>query len=756
MHMIPNENNELNILVVDDDTDLLRIIERMLKTRNYVVTTAVSGQECLQAIRNKKPDLLLLDVILPDISGIAVCKTIRNDPKFSSIYIFLLSGLQTQSENISEGLETGADGYLVKPLKSRELLARVEAAFRIIRAEKALRCMKTRTDSILASIPDIILEMDRNQIYTWANQAGYLFFGDDVIGKEAAFLYEGEQSKYDIEQPFFNDSDDAVYFESWQRRKDGEERLLAIWYHTMKDETGKVTGGVCTARDITARKQAEVELRMRSEIVENMEEGVFLIRASDGLIVYTNPKVENIFGYEIGELYNKHISIFYSSHDKSYEETAKEIIKNLNLSGVWHGEVQGIKKDGAICWGFVNVSTFEHPQLGKVWISIYQDISERKRAEMAMKISEEKYRTTLNASPDGILLTNLKGIITYISVIGLELFGADNRDDLVGKHFFRFVPSDEKDTVRKIIEKTMNEGIVQNVGLKIRKKGQAVFLGETSATLIQGSDGAPVSFMIIFRDISQRKKMETKQFHADRMANLGEMASGIAHEINQPLNTISMVMDNILLEASDRDTIEKGYLKRKSDKIFGNITRIRNIIDQVRAFSRSHDDYILTSFDINTSINNAVMMVSEQFKHLAISLNLQFEENLPAIIGNTFKFEQVILNLLVNSKDAVIDRKTRLEEFYEMIIGIRSYQENQSLIVEVTDNGIGISNEDINNIMLPFYTTKDEGKGTGLGLSICYQIIKEMNGTIEIISDRFKGTKIKMTLAIQMKRTSCR
>jgi signal transduction histidine kinase len=81
-----------------------------------------------------------------------------------------------------------------------------------------------------------------------------------------------------------------------------------------------------------------------------------------------------------------------------------------------------------------------------------------------------------------------------------------------------------------------------------------------------------------------------------------------------------------------------------------------------------------------------------------------------------------------------------------MIVGIRSYQENQFIIVEVTDNGVGIKNEDINNIILPFYTTKDEGKGTGLGLSICYQIIKEMEGTIEITSEMLRGTKTKLIL----------
>ncbi|MEI7501517.1 MAG: ATP-binding protein, partial [Bacteroidota bacterium] len=352
----------------------------------------------------------------------------------------------------------------------------------------------------------------------------------------------------------------------------------------------------------------------------------------------------------------------------------------------------------------------------------------------------------LNASPDGIVLTDLNGIITDISDIALQLLGTDSRDELVGKDIFRFIPSEEKHKMDELIERTMTEGIAQQIEIPVKKINQSLFLGEISSTLIQGLDGTPSSFMIIIRDISQRKKMETKHFHADRLANIGEMASGVAHEINQPLNIISMVMDKLIFEAARIETIDLDFLKSKSDKIFENITRIRNIIDNVKAFSRNDNDYVLTSFDINLSIENAVSMIAEQFKHLGIILNLQLEKQLPQIGGNTNKFEQVILNLLINAKDAVIDKKRKQEEYIEMVVGIKSFRENQFLIIEVTDNGIGISNDDIHNIMLPFYTTKETGKGTGLGLSICYQIMKEMGGTIEITSDQVHGTTIKLVI----------
>jgi len=490
-----------------------------------------------------------------------------------------------------------------------------------------------------------------------------------------------------------------------------------------------------------ALKKSEEKYR---NYIENAPDGVF-VTDETGRYIEVNEAACRITGYSRNELLKMSISDILSK--ESLEDGPAQFRKAVQ-TGASNSDLLFRHKNGTTRWCTLNAVKLSET----CFLVFIKDITERKITEQSLKVSEEKYKTMLNASPDGILLTDLKGIITEVSEIGLELFGTDTRDDLVRKNIFYFVPSKEKNTIKKIIEKTMNEGLIQNVEAKIRKKNKSLFTAEISATLMQGPDGAPLSFMIIIRDISQRKKMETKQVHADRMANLGEMASGIAHEINQPLNIISLVMDKILFESAKTETIDIGFLKNKSDKIFENITRMRNIIDHIRAFSRSHDDYVLTAFDINSSIENAGSMIMEQFKHLGINLNLQFGKQIPQIFGNTYKFEQVILNLLVNAKDAVIEKKSKKLEYVDMIVGIRSYQENQFIIIEVTDNGIGISNDDVGNIMLPFYTSKEEGKGTGLGLSICYQIIKEMNGTIDIKSKRYHGTKIKIVLDIQKKK----
>lgn len=519
------------------------------------------------------------------------------------------------------------------------------------------------------------------------------------------------------------------------------------------DKTGRPVKAIGTVQDITERKHAEKEIHQANsfldsiiEIIPNM---IFIKNAKNLDYVRFNKAGEDLLGISKEKLIGKNdYDIFPQELADSFIEKDRDVINNKVMQDIPEETILARNQEIRILHT-KKVPIFNDEGAPEYLLGISEDITERKQVEHTLKVSEEKYRTMLNASPDGIFLLEFNGRIIDASEIGVALFGFNTKEELIGKHFSSFVPAEGKKTVMEIILKTMNEGIAQNMELRIRKKNQTVFLSEASSTLIQGADGKPFSFMIIIRDISQRKKMETKQIHADRMINLGEMASGIAHEINQPLNIISMVMDKILFETAKTEIVNVDFLKNKSEKIFENIIRIRNIIDHVRAFSRSHDDYVLTAFDINATIENAVSMISEQFKHFGIKLNLQLEKGIPQIVGNTYKFEQVIVNLLLNAKDAVIENEGKHEEQADLLIGINTYLENQFLIVEVTDNGIGISDDDIHNILLPFYTTKEEGKGTGLGLSICYQIIKEMGGNIDITSDIKEGTKIKLTLNIQ-------
>jgi PAS domain S-box-containing protein len=471
----------------------------------------------------------------------------------------------------------------------------------------------------------------------------------------------------------------------------------------------------------------------------------FCITDIFGRFLSVNKSFIVMSGYTEKELLTKTLQ---DLENKNGRGVTNQIIERVLQTGIEVSEIEQQNKKGEVIEVQVSImyNPKPNPNLNGRFYAFFHNNTNKNVTDKALILSEKKYNTMLNASPDGIILINSTGIIIEVSEIGLELFGFNNKEELHGKHYLYLVAPDEKNIIREVISKTIDEGIIQNIEVKFKRRNKSIFQGEISTTLIQDPPGEPFFFMISVRDNTTRRKIERKMMHANRMASLGEMASCIAHEINVPLNTVSLIMDNVLHEVTENENIDKNYLTKKTDKIFENIIRIRNIIDHIRAFSRDQSDYISVKFDLNLSINNAINMMAEQLKHYSINLILKLDQNPFFIIGNTFTFEQVILNLLSNSKDALLEKKSQNSSDHDLFIKISSFMENEYMIIEVADNGKGIKKEDIENVTLPFYTTKDTGNGTGLGLSISYRIIKELGGTIELEPNVFKGTTVRISL----------
>ena len=638
----------------------------------------------------------------------------------------------------------------------KDITERKLAEISLRQSEEKFRIIAENTSDTI-----VVLDMDFNMIYISPSVERILgYTAEEAILQKPhqiltpdSFQKFREMAERIIPAEMAGTARNIVYpaVELEEYHKNGSTVWVELSFAFIRDHDNKSTHIVTVARDITQRRMTEDSLRKSEELLKTVvsnSSDLTMLTDADGFLIFVSPQCETVLGYPVDKFIGLQIPDIIHPDDIE--------MVSLAWGGVYHEgkelrelEYRIIDEQGATRWVSHSAKKYCINEIAIGVASTIRLITDRKMTEQAIKEIDGKYKTMLNASPDAMLLIDLKGTISEVSEMGLHLFGVDTRDDLVGKDIFFFVPADKHNLLREMLVRTTNEGLAQNIAITVSRQNQSVFAGEISATLMQNPDGAPISFMIIIRDISLRKKMEAKQIHADRLTTLGEMAAGIAHEIGQPLNIISMVMDKILFEIAKPEMVDVGFLKIKSDKIFENITRIRDIIDHVKAFSSSRDEHILTAFNVNSSIVNAASMIMEQFKHHGINLNLQLEQQIPPIVGNTYKFEQVILNLLSNAKDAVTEKKSKLDEDFDMHVGIISWQETQCIFVEITDNGIGISKDDIHHIMLPFYTTKEEGKGTGLGLSICHQILKEMGGTIEISSESSYGTNIKLVLPLQ-------
>jgi len=375
------------------------------------------------------------------------------------------------------------------------------------------------------------------------------------------------------------------------------------------------------------------------------------------------------------------------------------------------------------------------------------------KAQAETEESRKLYHSLLKTSPDGIIITDLNGKIIEASDIAVELLGTKVSKNIEGLHFIQFIPKSSKRDLLKIYRSTVNEGMIQNHEIKLNRLDKSAFIGEISSCQIKDSNGHLKAYMTVLRDISERKLIEKQLRHSERMSGIGELATGMAHEINQPLNTISLTIDNIIFSL-DNKTITETYLKTKIDKVFDSISRIKKIIEHVRTFARDQDDFVHTNFDINKSINNCISMVSEQMHHQDIQLKFNPDEEIPNIKGNAYRLEQVLLNMLINAKDAIDEKQKKSCKNFKKKIEISTNLANESINIEIKDNGIGISPEDMDKVLLPFYTTKDPGHGTGLGLSISYGIIKELGGEIDIQSKRQIGTTILIKIPIMQAKSN--
>ncbi len=250
------------------------------------------------------------------------------------------------------------------------------------RAEGELQVLSSRYQAILAAVPDIIAEVDENRVYTWVNRAGLEFFGEGVVGKEAGFYFEGEQDTYALVQPLFDGTEEAFYVESWQRRQDGQRRLLGWWCRVLKDAEGNVTGALSTARDITERSLADTRLRESEARYRTLVEYspiAILVNRADRIVLANKACLELFGATEPGQLTGR--SPYELFHPESHS-TLRERIQELHDHGraVPPREEKIIRLDGAVVDVEVTAAPFED-QGGTSIHVVMRDITERKRLE---------------------------------------------------------------------------------------------------------------------------------------------------------------------------------------------------------------------------------------------------------------------------------------------------------------------------------------------------------------------------------------
>lgn len=368
-------------------------------------------------------------------------------------------------------------------------------------------------------------------------------------------------------------------------------------------------------------------------------------------------------------------------------------------------------------------------------VGTQQDITVRKQAEEAVRQSEEKLRITLNSIPEGVVVTDLEGAIVQVNEAAVRMHGYDNPQELTGRNANEFITKEDLPNAVENYKNVLETGVSSPVEYVFRRKDGVTFPAQLSSAVIRDPGGQPVGFVTISEDISGRKQMEEKLIMTDRLASVGELASGIAHELNNPLTSV-IGFSQLLLEREVPQEIRDDL-----SLMHNEAQRAAQVVKNLLTFARKHV-YSKQPVNINDIINKVLQLRAYEHKVNNIEVVTRLAPDLPEISADYFQLQQVFLNIVVNAEFFMIEthRGGRLEIDTEVA--------GDMIRASFTDDGPGIPRDVIPHLFDPFYTTKEVGKGTGLGLSICHGIVTGHGGRIYVESEPGDGATFVVELPI--------
>lgn len=662
--------------------------------------------------------------------------------------------------------------------------------------------MNRQFEAVISQSPSAVIITNEQGIITYTNDAYFqtLGYAPEEMKEELMLSILQDESKLKYEEIKATIQNDEI----WR----GEIRIsrkdkVVIWIRLVIFPLvyqGRIKNYVAVFNDTTILKKIDSDRQAQDAIykalVENMPLAI-IIFDENGKVLFANENTEKLFYLEKGSLLGKTV------HQVFPKETADDQVKlirqvfetgkpvNLDRNMVWHGKMMSFKVTRQPLFN-------ENKQVISV-LGIAQNITERKRQQKLLNIqrhidSISNVSNDLKSSLDIVFQYLLK--VEWIDCGGVYILN-ENKDafelayseglsekfvglvsyvpmnDVFTRYLLTKMPLyiSEPDFAEQIRQDMIDEGLKAEAVIPLVYQDEVIGslnLGSRSAKSINEFDkkivesiGYRLANLIMLvktrmqldrsnNELNNKlQELNIKQqllIQKSRLESLGELSAGLAHEINQPLSVVSLAMENIQYKLGKKAASED-YLLGKIQTINNNINKIRELIDHVRIFSRDQGTILYEQVDVNLVIRNALSMIESQLRSRNIKVVTDLATDLGFTVGNPSRFEQVILNLLSNSRDALgeKEKKSSLDNLSKEI-RIKTFGQHNRICMQVWDNGTGISVKNLDKIFNPFFTTKSEGLGTGLGLPIVYGIISEMNGEINVRTDDGKFTEISIDL----------
>jgi two-component system NtrC family sensor kinase len=625
-----------------------------------------------------------------------------------------------------------------------------------MKAEEALKASEQRWQFALEGAGDGVWDWDAqtNRVFfshRWKEMLGYT---DDEIGDnleewdkrihpdDKAATYADLQKHLDGQVPVYSNEHRMLC-------KNGSYKWILDRGKVIKwTDDNKPLRVIGTHTDISYRKQAEEIIRISEEkyrtLFETMLQGV-IFWDKNGKLISANSATEKILGLTLSQIQGKNPAevILRAIHEDgspfprdSYPSfmalKSGEPVKDV-LMGIFNPHEDKYR------WVVVNaMPQFKENEKEPYQVyTTFNDITQIKEIERALIQSESKLRqsldsweTTFNSIKNAICLLALDDTIIRCNQAMNDMLGKDDKE-IIGKNILKLIYGSEKHLKESPHFKMLRSGRREAGEISVGDKWYYVIVDP-----ILDSEGRVIGAVHTMDDITERKTMEERMIMTDRLASIGELSSGIAHEVNNPLTGVIGIVQLLMARGDIPDDILKDL-----QLINDEAQRASKVARNLLVFARKHANEFQFS-SVTQAIEKVLELRAYDQKNNNIVVIRDFEPHLPGIVMDYFQIQQVFLNIIINAEYAM------KEAHNGGILTIRTEKVGEMVRISFTDDGPGISKENIKHIFDPFYTTKEVGKGTGLGLSICHGIISQHHGNIYAKSEYGKGATFVIELPI--------
>jgi PAS domain S-box-containing protein len=505
--------------------------------------------------------------------------------------------------------------------------------------------------------------------------------------------------------------------------------------------------GTGTVLRFSTRDQLEPREEQLRQALSAARVGIWDWNASTGLVTWSE-QVDRMLGLPAGKLSGRSMGLEEVVHPSDLqrvkEALAAALEKRTHLELEYRIEPAGSGCRWISCKGDVLTDLKGSP--ARITGTV-MDITGRMQAEQELR----RHALIFESFYDGVVITDLSGRIVDMNPSAERMFGRTKAESL-GQTLFSVLHPSETDALTARMLSTLEQAGRWTGEVEFQRRDGTGCSCECVAVPLKDSEGRTIACIMVHRDITERKNLQARLVMADRLASVGTLGAGVAHEINNPL---AYMLVNLHLIRSGLENMEAvappgtiAPLQELVQETTEGAERIASIVQDLKTFARGEADSRLGPVDVRRAVELACKMADNMLRHRA-RLLLDFE-NVPLVEANESRLGQVFLNLLLNAAQAIPEGEPA--DRHEVAVRIRASPPGQ-VVVEVRDTGMGMTPEVLSRVFDPFFTTKPVGEGTGLGLSICHGIIESMGGTISAESTPGKGSTFRVVLRMAPQET---